>query len=107
MKQNRASPDALQFYTELQQLTSVAACADLFKQTVAKCGIHAFACGEIDLAERDRNVMFIAEWPKLEMPEKSSLPEASVTVPSCAEAVTPEPAALRSNVLPEPAPVKV
>jgi DNA-binding CsgD family transcriptional regulator len=64
VKQNRASPDALQFYTELQQLTSVAACADLFKQTVAKFGIHAFACGEIDLAERDRNVMFIAEWPK-------------------------------------------
>jgi DNA-binding CsgD family transcriptional regulator len=64
VKQNRASPDALQFYTELQQPTSVAACADLFKQTVAKCGIHAFACGEIDLAERDRNVMFIAEWPK-------------------------------------------
>jgi DNA-binding CsgD family transcriptional regulator len=64
VKQNRASPDALQFYTELQQLTSVAACADLFKQTVAKCGIHAFACGEIDLAECDRNVMFIAEWPK-------------------------------------------
>ena len=48
----------------MQQLTSVAACADLFKQTVAKFGIHAFACGEIDLAERDRNVMFIAEWPK-------------------------------------------
>ena len=64
MKQNCASPDALQFYTELQQLTSVAACADLFKQTVAKFGIYAFACGEIDLAERDRNVMFIAEWPK-------------------------------------------
>jgi DNA-binding CsgD family transcriptional regulator len=64
VKQDRASLDALQFYAELQQLTSVAACADLFKQTVAKFGIHAFACGEIDLAERDRNVMFIAEWPK-------------------------------------------
>jgi DNA-binding CsgD family transcriptional regulator len=64
VKQDRASPDALQFYTELQQLTSVAACADLFKHTVAKFGIHAYACGEIDLAERDRNVMFIAEWPK-------------------------------------------
>ena len=24
----------------------------------------AFACGEIDLADRDRNVMFIAEWPE-------------------------------------------
>jgi hypothetical protein len=64
VKQDRASCDALQFYTELQQLTSVAACAELFKQTVARLGIHAFACGEIDLAERDRNVMFIDEWPK-------------------------------------------
>jgi DNA-binding CsgD family transcriptional regulator len=64
VKQDRASPDALQFYAELQQLTSVAACADLFKRTVAKFGVHAFACGEIDLAERDRNVMFIAEWPE-------------------------------------------
>jgi hypothetical protein len=64
MKQDRTTPDALQFYTELQQQTSAAACAELFKQTVAKLGIHAFACGEIDLAERGRNVMFIAEWPK-------------------------------------------
>jgi DNA-binding CsgD family transcriptional regulator len=64
LKQDSASPDALQFYAELQQRASVAACADFFKQTVAKFGIHAFACGEIDLAERDRNVMFIAEWPR-------------------------------------------
>jgi hypothetical protein len=64
VKQDRTTPDALQFYMELQQRTSVAACAEVFKQTVAKLGIHAFACGEIDLAERGRNVMFIAEWPK-------------------------------------------
>jgi Autoinducer binding domain len=25
---------------------------------------NAFACGEIDLADRDRSVMFVAEWPK-------------------------------------------
>jgi DNA-binding CsgD family transcriptional regulator len=56
--------DALRFHSELQERTSVAACADLFRATVAQFGIHAFACGEIDLAERDRNVMFIAEWPK-------------------------------------------
>ena len=56
--------DALRFYAQLQERTSVASCADLFRDTVAQLGVHAFACGEIDLAERDRNVMFIAEWPK-------------------------------------------
>ena len=56
--------DALRFHAQLQERTSVAACAELFKETVARFGVHAFACGEIDLAERDRNVMFIAEWPK-------------------------------------------
>jgi DNA-binding CsgD family transcriptional regulator len=60
----RETPDALRFYAQLQERTSVAACAELFRETVAKFGIHAFACGEIDLADRSRNVMFIAEWPK-------------------------------------------
>ena len=60
----RETPDALRFFAQLQERTSVAACADLFRETVAKFGIHAFACGEIDLADRSRNVMFIAEWPK-------------------------------------------
>jgi len=56
--------DALRFHANLQQRTSVAACYDLFKETVAQFGIHVIACGEIDLADRNRNVMFIAEWPK-------------------------------------------
>lgn len=42
----------------------MAACSELFRDTVARFGIEAFACGEIDLDDRDRNVMFIAEWPK-------------------------------------------
>src|SRR5271165_2066982 len=43
---------------------TVAACAELFKETVAQLGVQVFACGEIDLADRDRNVMFVAEWPE-------------------------------------------
>jgi DNA-binding CsgD family transcriptional regulator len=58
------SQDPLRFHAQLQERTSVAECADLFRQTVAKFGVHAFACGEIDLADRSRNVMFIAEWPR-------------------------------------------
>ena len=32
------------------------ACAKLFKEAVAQFGVHAFAYGEINLAEHDRNV---------------------------------------------------
>jgi hypothetical protein len=56
--------DALRFHAQLQERTTLDACADLFRETVAKFGMHAFACGEIDLADRDRNVIFIAEWPR-------------------------------------------
>jgi hypothetical protein len=57
-------PDALGFFAELRKRKTAAACADLFKETVAKFGMHAFACGEIDLADRERSVIFVAEWPK-------------------------------------------
>jgi LuxR family transcriptional regulator, quorum-sensing system regulator BjaR1 len=57
-------PDALRFFAELRKRKTAAACADLFKETVAKSGMHAFACGEIDLADRERNVIFVADWPK-------------------------------------------
>ncbi len=60
----REPPEALRFHAELQERTSVAACADLFRETVAHFGVHVVACGEIDLADRDRNVMFMAEWPE-------------------------------------------
>jgi DNA-binding CsgD family transcriptional regulator len=57
-------PDALAFYAKLQKLTSVAACSELFKRTVAPFAIESFACGEVDLSDRSRSVMFIAEWPR-------------------------------------------
>ncbi len=60
----REAEEALHFYAELQERTSIAACAALFRGAVARFGIEVFACGEIDLDDRDRNVMFIAEWPK-------------------------------------------
>ncbi len=59
-----ATSDALRLHAELQERTSVAACADLFKKTVARFGIHIFACLEIDFADPQRNVMFVAEWPE-------------------------------------------
>ncbi len=64
MKHDRTAPDALRCYADLQRRPSVAACSALFKDAVAHFGIVAFACGEIDLADRGRNVMFITEWPE-------------------------------------------
>jgi DNA-binding CsgD family transcriptional regulator len=64
LKHHRAAPDALRFYAELQERASVAACAKLFKSAVSRFGIVAFACGEVDLGDRNRSVVFIAEWPE-------------------------------------------
>jgi LuxR family transcriptional regulator, quorum-sensing system regulator SdiA len=64
VKHSREAPDALRFHAEMQRRSSVAACSALFKDAVSQFEIVAFACGEIDLADRDRNVMFIAEWPE-------------------------------------------
>jgi LuxR family transcriptional regulator, quorum-sensing system regulator BjaR1 len=55
--------DPLQFYNSLHQVTSLGACERIFKDAVAPYGFVAFACGEIDLSDRDRNVMYIVEWP--------------------------------------------
>ena len=64
MRKPPKSEEALRFYAELQERRSVAACAELFRDAVAPFGVEGFACGELDLDDRDRNVMFIAEWPK-------------------------------------------
>jgi DNA-binding CsgD family transcriptional regulator len=64
VKHDGEAPDVLRFYTELQQRKSVAGCSALFKDAVSRFGMVAFACGELDLADRDRNVMFVAEWPQ-------------------------------------------
>jgi LuxR family quorum sensing-dependent transcriptional regulator/LuxR family quorum-sensing system transcriptional regulator CciR len=59
----KAPIDQLGFYNRLREQESLAACASLFKEVIAPHGFVAFACGEIDLADRDRNVMYVAEWP--------------------------------------------
>ena len=64
MSKGRETADVLSFHAQLRERTTVAACSELFKDAVARFGIHFVACGEIDLADRGRNVMFIAELPK-------------------------------------------
>lgn len=59
-----AKLDLAVFHAELQERDTVAACASLFKKTVAPFGFISFAYGEIDLADRMRSVMFWIDWPE-------------------------------------------
>ena len=56
-------PDPRRFYERLRDQLSLGACARLFGEAIAPYGIEAFACGEVDLADRDRTVTHLAEWP--------------------------------------------
>ena len=50
-----------EFTPNCSKRKSVAGCSALFKDAVSRhLAWVAFACGELDLADRDRNVMFIA-----------------------------------------------
>lgn len=57
------NPSALAFYNALRQLALPSACADLFRSAIAPFGFDTFACGEIDLGDRDRRVFHIIDWP--------------------------------------------
>jgi len=44
-------------------LIATSACADLFRETIAPFGFDTFASGELDLADRARNVFYLIDWP--------------------------------------------
>jgi LuxR family quorum sensing-dependent transcriptional regulator len=54
---------AIAFNARLRRLTTPAACATLFREAIAPFGFDTFACGELDLSERARNVFYIIDWP--------------------------------------------
>ena len=58
-----SSVDPVAFYVELARCASLEDCSRLFERTIATVGFSVFACGEIDLSQRERNVLFIAHWP--------------------------------------------
>lgn len=64
MSEVSSASDVLQIYTALQECASVSACGSLFRSAIAPFGLAALACGEVDLSDRDRNVLFLAEWPE-------------------------------------------
>ena len=54
---------AYTFTSALSRLTTKSACADLFREAIAPFGFDTFASGELDLAERERNVFYLIDWP--------------------------------------------
>jgi DNA-binding CsgD family transcriptional regulator len=64
MPKVRAKLDLARFHAELQKRDTVALCAALFKQAISQFGFTSFACGEVDLADRNRNVFFHIDWPE-------------------------------------------
>lgn len=55
--------DAYQFNIQLRRLSDLAACAALFRGAIAPFGFDAFACGEVDFANRARTAFYIVDWP--------------------------------------------
>lgn len=54
---------AFEFSRALAGLATTSACADLFREAIAPYGFDTFACGELDLADRDRNAFYLIDWP--------------------------------------------
>ena len=53
--------DAFQFNTLLRRLDDIPSCATLFRQTIAPFGFDTFACGEVDVVERDPSAFYIID----------------------------------------------
>ncbi|HTX48580.1 MAG TPA: LuxR family transcriptional regulator [Caulobacteraceae bacterium] len=54
---------AFEFSRTLSRLDATSACADLFREAIAPYGFDTFASGELDLADRERNVFYLIDWP--------------------------------------------
>ena len=50
--------------SELQNLTTLAACSAYFLQAILPYGFDTFACGELDLENRVRSAFYIIRWPE-------------------------------------------
>jgi LuxR family quorum sensing-dependent transcriptional regulator len=63
MARASARLNAVRFYAALQAQDTIAACGSLFRNAIATLEFDTFACGEVDIADRDLNVFYIIDWP--------------------------------------------
>ena len=57
------SNNAYLFNVHLRRLSLPAACADLFRLAIRPFGFDTFACGELDIAHRERSAFYLIDWP--------------------------------------------
>jgi DNA-binding CsgD family transcriptional regulator len=53
---------AYQFNMALREAGKLADCAALFRAAIAPFGFDTFACGELDMSDRERAVFYIIDW---------------------------------------------
>jgi LuxR family quorum sensing-dependent transcriptional regulator len=53
------------FSSAIRNCKTLDACARLFCETIARHGFNTFACGEVDMVERNRCVFYVVDWPPL------------------------------------------
>jgi len=56
--------DTFQAYTQIRRQASVTDATAVFRRHVAPFGFVTFACGELDLSDRDRSVYYVIDWPE-------------------------------------------
>ena len=56
--------DAYQTYLQIRRQKTLADAAKVFRATIVPHGFVTYACGELDLKDRDRSVYYVVDWPE-------------------------------------------
>ena len=56
--------DAYQTYLQIRKQKTLADIARVFRACIAPFGFVTYACGELDLGDRDRSVYYLVDWPE-------------------------------------------
>jgi len=59
-----ATEDAFEFHSRLRRLSSIESMTRLYRDAIALHGFDTFACGELDLKNRERTVFYVIAWPE-------------------------------------------
>lgn len=58
------SDKAIEFGLSLYRCNSLESCKELFRKAIQPEGFDVFACGEVDLVNRERTVIYLLNWPE-------------------------------------------
>jgi len=61
---SRSALDAARFNLLLRRCDAIQACAELFREAIVPYQFNTFACGELDLKNRERFAFYVIDWPE-------------------------------------------